>query len=312
MTRNFGLGSRDMGIAGNFALNDAVKNRSISFSTAGTNRHRWHSFTIWAKDNGVKKTEYVTRELVKKYGRELAQKVNTRDLSAATAQVYVSAVNSVMSIATQRKWQSVSPTKDCNIPQRCAVRLDAPGALDRAAYASAVEAVRNKLGDRVATVVELARRLGLRSKEASLLDSRAALAQAREKEIVTITFGTKGGRKRDVPITSQEQVQALQRAAQAQGSDRSMIPVDQSWQRWRSKELREARDLVRQHTTGGLHDLRSAYACQRYLEKTGHAAPAAGGLIADKGKDLDARKEISRELGHNRVEVVAEYVGGRR
>ncbi|EER61936.1 conserved hypothetical protein [Acidovorax delafieldii 2AN] len=312
MTRNFGLGSRDMGIAGKFALNDAVKNRSVSFSTAGTNHHRWHSFTIWAKANGVKKMEDVTRELVKKYGRELAQKVNTRDLSAATAQVYISAVNSVMSIATQRKWQSVSPTKDCNIPQRCAVRQDAPGALDRAACASAVEAVRVKLGDRVAAVVELARELGLRSKEASLLDARAALTQAREKESVTITSGTKGGRRREVPIASQEQVQALQRAAQAQGRDRSMIPIDQSWQKWRSKELREARDLVRQHTTGGLHDLRSAYACQRYQEKTGHAAPAASGVIADKSKDLDARKEISKELGHNRVEVVAEYIGGRR
>ncbi len=312
MTRNFGLGSRDMAIAGKFVLNHAVENSEVSFSTAGTNGDRWNLFTIWAKNNGIKKMENVTRELVKKYGQELANNVKNGDLSAATAQVYVSAVNSVMSLATQREWQSVSPTKDCNIPQRCAIRQDAPGALDRTAYASAVEAVRVKLGDRVAAVVELARELGLRTKEAALLDARAALAQARVKGSVSITFGTKGGRKREVPIASQEQVQALQRAARAQGGDRSMIPTDQSWQKWRSKELREARYLVRQHTTGGLHDLRSAYACQRYQEKTGHAAPAASGFITDKSKDLAARKQISKELGHNRVEVVAEYIGGRR
>ena len=144
------------------------------------------------------------------------------------------------------------------------------------------------------------------------MDARRALAQAEATGRVTIAYGTKGGRKREMPITSPEQVQALVRAAKAQGSDRSMIPAAQSWKKWRDGELRGARKLVREHTTGGLHDLRSAYACQRYQEMTGHPAPAAGGVIADKIKDLDVRMVISKELGHNRVDVMAEYIGGRR
>ena len=138
-----------------------------------------------------------------------------------------------MAIATQGDWKSVSPTKDCNIEQRSGVRLDAPGALDRTAYSRALDAVRAEVGERAAAVVELARDLGLRSKEASMLDARAALAEAQQRGVVTITEGTKGGREREVPITSAAQVQALEKAAAAQGGDRAVMPPGENWQSWR-------------------------------------------------------------------------------
>lgn len=312
MSRNFGLGSRDMGTAGQYALNNSARNGAVSFSTAATNGDRWQSFSAWAKDEGVKKMENVTPELVKEYGKELAEKVKNGELSASTAQNYVSAVNSVMAIATKNEWKSISPTKDCQIDQRSHVREDAPGALDRAAYGRAVEAVREQVGERAGAVVELARELGLRSKEASLLDARAALTEAKDRGAITVDAGTKGGREREVPIASPAQVQALERAAEAQGSDRSMVPADQSWASWKEGPLREARELVQEHTGGGLHDLRAAYACERYEALTGHAAPAAGGEIRDKDSDQMARLTVAEELGHGRMDVVAEYVGGRR
>ena len=178
MSRNFGLGQRDMGKAGQVALQNSARDGAVSFSTDSTNGDRWKSFTEWAKENDVKKMENVTQELVREYGRDLAEKVIAGDLAAATAQNYLSAVNSVMTIATKGEWQSVSPTKHCGIKQRCAVRQDAPGALDRAAYGRAVEAVRDQVGERAGAAVELCRELGLRSKEASLLDARGALAEA--------------------------------------------------------------------------------------------------------------------------------------
>lgn len=181
MSRNFGLGSRDMGTAGQYALNNSARDGAVSFSTAATNGDRWESFAAWAKDEGVKKMENVTPELVKEYGQELADKVKIGELSASTAQNYVSAVNSVMNIATNNEWKSVSPTKDCGIDQRSHVREDAPGALDRGAYSRAVETVREQVGERAGAVVELARELGLRSKEASLINARAALAEAKER-----------------------------------------------------------------------------------------------------------------------------------
>lgn len=311
MSRNFGLGQRDMGRAGAVALQNEAKSGAISFSTAGTNADRWDVFTAWARDQDIKKMEAVTRDVVREYGASLAGKVAEGDFSPATAQNYISAVNAVMTIATRGEWASVSPTKDCLIPERSALREDAPGALDRDAYGRAVDAVREQVGERAAAVAELARELGLRSKEASLLNARSALAEAQERGAVTISDGTKGGREREVPITSEAQVQALERAAQAQGDARAVMPADQDWKGWREGELREAREVVREHTGGGLHDLRAAYACERYQAETGHAAPCAGGEIADKSKDLDARVKIAEELGHGRADVTAEYVGGR-
>lgn len=311
MSRNFGLGQRDMAKAGQTALQNSVREGAVSFSTAATNGERWNSFTAWAKENDVKKMENVSPELVQKYGQELAAQVKAGDLAAATAQNYVSAVNSVMTIATKGEWQSVSPTKDCGIEQRSAGRQDAPGALDREGYSRAVDAVRAEVGERAAAVVVLCRELGLRSKEASLLNARAALAEAQERGAVTITEGSKGGREREVPITSPAQMQVLERAAQAQGDARAVMPPDQNWQTWREGDLREAREVVQEHTGGGLHDLRAAYACERYQALTGHAAPCTGGQIENRERDQAARLVVAEELGHGRAEVAAEYLGGR-
>lgn len=99
--------------------------------------------------------------------------------------------------------------------------------------------------------MELCRELGLRSKEASLIDARAALAEAQERGAITVDAGTKGGREREVPITSEAQVQALERAASAQGGDRSMVPEGQSWASWREGELRDARELCKPPPAAG-------------------------------------------------------------
>lgn len=311
MSRNFGLGSRVMADAGRMALDRATWRREVSFSTAATQADRWARFSAWAKKHGVGRMERVDGRLVRAYGRELSDQVKAGDLAPATAQNYVSAVNSVMSLATNGAWESVSPTKDCGIAQRSSVREDAPGALDRSAYARAIDTVRIDVGDRAASVVELARELGLRSKEASLLDARSALAEARDGS-VTISDGTKGGLTREVPITNESQVQALERAAEAQGDARAVMPPDATWQSWREGGLRDAREAVQAATGGGLHDLRAAYACDRYQALTGHAAPAAGGEILDRDTDQAARLAIAEELGHGRVEVAAEYLGGRK
>jgi len=311
LSRNYGLGTRDMASAARIATDRAVENKELSFASSDAIADRFAQFAAYAKENGVGRMERIDVDLVSRYGQELAERVAAGELSAAYAQNLVSAVNTVMGLVTKGDWQSVSPTKDCNIPERSAIREKAPGALDRDAYGAAVQAVREELGDRLASVLELARNLGLRSKEASLIDARSALQEAHERGAVTVADGTKGGLVRKVPITSPGQLETLQRAAEAQSGDKSMIPEWQTWKGWREGELRDARDLVSSYTGGGLHDLRAAYACERYEALTGHAAPAAGGEIADRNADREARMEIAEELGHGRIDVVSEYVGGR-
>jgi hypothetical protein len=70
---------------------------------------------------------------------------------------------------------------------------------------------------------------------------------------------------------------------------------------------------VREHTGGGLHDLRAAYACERYQMLTGCLAPVhtGGVMTASREVDLSARMTIAAELGLGRIGVTAEYLGGR-
>ena len=311
MPNNYGWKSRDATKAVTFALRDAAARGEVSYSTAATVADRFATAWQELREDGMRWLEDVTREAVIEYGRDLAERVEAGEMTPSYAQNLISAVNTAMTIASRGRWESVSPTKDCGIPQRSAVREDVPGALDREAYGRALDAVRDQLGDRAAAVVELCRELGLRSKEASLIDARAALQDALQKGFIRLTEGTKGGRDREIPITSQKQLETLSRAAAAQGGDRSMIPSYQSWREWREGTLRDARETVQQYTGGGLHDLRAAYACERYEQLTGHAAPVAGGTIADRELDREARAQIAEELGHGRIDVVAEYVGRR-
>ena len=64
-----------------------------------------------------------------------------------------------------------------------------------------------------------------------------------------------------------------------------------------------------------MHGLRHAYAQARYQALTGRPCPAAGGKTsqaltpAEKALDRTVRLEISRELGHEREQVTAVYLG---
>ena len=82
--------------------------------------------------------------------------------------------------------------------------------------------------------------------------------------------------------------------------------------------VQQLRVYERQTTNAGLsklHGLRHAYAQARYEELTGWKAPAAGGPVSkvlspgQKVMDRQARRTISRELGHIREQITSVYVG---
>jgi hypothetical protein len=298
--------------AGRIALAALAARGELSFSTVDTVADRWAIFTRYAKSRGAARMELFTRDLARDYGRELAVQVEAGDMAPATAQNYLSAINTVMKAAAGGAWLSVSPVKDCGIEQRSAIRTDAPTTLDRSVFTATLAFVRGACGERAEAIVGLCREIGLRSKEASLLDAKASLRDATNTGRVTIADGTKGGRKRILDIRSRGQVDTLRAAAAIQGVDRSMIPAEQTWRQWREGDLRDLREATRRASGGGLHDLRAAYACERYAALTGHPAPCTGGVIADRALDHSARMTIAEELGHSRVEVVGEYIGGRR
>lgn len=307
MSRNFGLGTRHLASAGRLALAAVQRAGGMSYSSVDTHADRWSLFAAWSKENGVGRMEGITPEMVARYGRELADAVRDGDMAVSTAQNRISSINTVMHSVTT--WHSVRPVHDCHIPERDSVRHDAPPGHDQAHQATA--ALWNAGQDRCGAVADLCHSLGLRSKEASLLDCSKALEEAEERGMVTISEGTKGGLEREVPITL-EAFAALQAAAEVQGEGRNLMPEGTSWAEWRDGELREGRELLQEHGVDGFHELRAAWACERYEELVGHPAPCAGGEIEDREADEAAREEIAAELGHGRTDVCAAYIGGRR
>jgi integrase len=121
---------------------------------------------------------------------------------------------------------------------------------------------------------------------------------------------TKGGRERDVPISTELQRDVLNKAKTLAGAG-SLIPAEMSYRdqlnRFKARTATAGIDHV--------HGLRHAYAQTRYETLTGWKAPAAGGPTSkqlsatQKSVDRVARVVISRELGHEREQVTAVYLG---
>lgn len=120
----------------------------------------------------------------------------------------------------------------------------------------------------------------------------------------------KGGRERMVPIITPEQRAVLNEAQTLAGSG-SLIPAHKSY-------IQQRHVYDGQCKAAGLsnmHGLRHAYAQARYEALTGWKSPLAGGsdrkalTPEQRAIDIEARQQISRELGHERTVIVAVYIG---
>jgi len=121
---------------------------------------------------------------------------------------------------------------------------------------------------------------------------------------------TKGGKSRVIPIRTQEQREVLNRAHKLAGKG-SLIPSARSY-------VQQVRIYDGHTIRAGLskmHGLRHAYAQQRYEKLTGWKSPAAGGPIStaltaeQREKDHQVRLVISHEMGDEREQVTAVYLG---
>lgn len=260
-------------------------------------------------EKDIKDLKYLCREDVIDYGLRLAERVDSDEISVSYAQNLVSAVNAVLLMATCGEWRSVSPTKDCLIPNRSNIRTSPPDGLCREAFYRALHQLGNEFAEGKSVAV-LAREFGLRTKEAALLDSRRALEEANSSGYVNLTRGTKGGRKRKIPITSQTQIQALEFCLTIQSTRKVLIPVDSNWKKFRGNQIRQTREALQKFGISRLHELRAAYACERYEQLSGEPAPVLGGKETSLGHM--ARIKIALELGHGRIDVTNSYLGGRK
>jgi hypothetical protein len=309
MSRNYGAGSRDMVAAARIILARSADRRELSFASVDAISDRFSRFAREMKALGIGRMERITRELLISYGHDLADQVDAGEMTPAYGQNLVSAVNSTMKLATNYNWHSVSPTLDCGIAHRSTIRLDPPTGMDYLLFSQTIVMMRRAGMARQASIAELALELGLRSKECSLFDARAALAEYKSTGFAIITEGTKGGKDRVIPIILASQIDAIKLAASQQGKGRNLIPADESWKRWREGGLRQGREMLKGAGLVGFQDQRAVYVCRRYESLCGWPEPVMGGVILNYEIDRMARDKLAIELGHGRHQIISQYCG---
>lgn len=121
---------------------------------------------------------------------------------------------------------------------------------------------------------------------------------------------TKGGKTRTIPVVDGEQRAVLEQAHRLAGRG-SMIPSAKNFH----QQLKLYEKQTQRAGLTRMHGLRHAYAQRRYETLAGWPPPAAGGPVAgeltpaQREIDREARQTISRELGHERLQIVSVYCG---
>lgn len=155
--------------------------------------------------------------------------------------------------------------------------------------------------------LELQREFGLRREEAM----KFQVNYADKGDFIKLKPSwTKGGKERVIPVRTDSQRDLLTRVKSLSGLG-SLIPNGRRY-------IDQLRIYERQTAAAGLsklHGLRHLYAQKRYFEITGNFSPSAGGPTTknlkgeEKIKDYEARLIISSELGHEREQITAVYLG---
>ncbi|BBT42538.1 integrase domain-containing protein [Pseudomonas putida] len=315
--RNFGYG-RQLSYAGPQALKDMFGGGH--YGTVRAHCDRWQAFVKWCRSEqgpGINDARLIDREVLADYAAYLRDVVRRGDLAVSTAQNRLSSVNRTMAALRGDQYVKLpSPSKALGM-QRTGVRHSVPQGQDREQVKQIVDALCIRDHLRAAAIVLLARATGMRLREAILADLPRLSHEAKELGRINIQDGTKGGRAgASAPrwISVDEHVRGALRFAWhvSPARSRNMIAPHESYLNVLQDIIRPAREILHAHNLNGFHELRAAYACERYEQITLHCAPINGGQCCQIDTDLDreARRQISYELGHGRIDVIAAYIGG--
>ncbi|QRG81507.1 integrase domain-containing protein [Vibrio diabolicus] len=229
--RNFGLRSRDA----TRALTTAYQLKWNGYASNATVKSALRSFTEHLREHyGIKDLRKVERGHVYSFACYLNERFERGEISASTAQNYLSPVNVALENARLDSKCRVEGVRDAGLPTSTGIATE-----DRSAELEVHQNTLKRVSERLRIQLELQRQLGLRLKESCLLDAKQALKQSINTQDIHIERRTKGGRPRDIPIHSQSQIKVLQRAAALQGQASSLIPAHQSWSEYQSQVYRE-------------------------------------------------------------------------
>lgn len=315
--RNFGYG-RQLSYAGPQALKDMFGGGH--YGTVKAHCDRWQAFVKWCRSDqgpGFNDARQIDRKVLTDYATYLRGLVGRGDLAVSTAQNRLSSVNRTMAALRGDQYVALtSPSKALGM-KRTGIRQSVPQGQDREQVKQIVDALCSQHQLRAAAIVLLAQATGMRLREAILADLPRLNREANDLGKINIQDGTKGGRAgASAPrwIAMDEHIRGALKFAQraSPAGSRNLIALNESYLNILQQIIRPARDILHVHNLKGFHELRAAYACERYEQITQHPAPINGGqcYLADRNLDREARRQISYELGHGRIDVVAAYIGG--
>jgi hypothetical protein len=310
-TRNYGWG-RNMEYAARESLN--ARYGGGCYGTVAAHTHRFSQFSKWARRQGVRDLALNDAQaLLDEYAAHIRHRVDVEELSISYAQNLLSSINITVGAmrGDRRVW--ISPAQQ--VGKRSTLRTTSPDSMDWSRVERATELMRAAGLQRAAIVVELARHLGMRAREAILADLPRLVQEAKKSRACNIQEGAKGGRTapRWVPAVA-EAGAVLHRALKLRpfGSS-NLLHAEESLRQFIDGELKRAR--IHLHAAGikGFHDCRAGYACSRYRQMTGVDAPAVTGHPpVDRQLDSEVREVLAQELGHYRAEVCVSYIGPKR
>ncbi|VVO65444.1 hypothetical protein PS900_01017 [Pseudomonas fluorescens] len=316
--RNFGYG-RQLSYAGLQALKDMFGGGH--YGTVKAHSDRWLAFVLWCRSEdglGFNDARQIDWRTLLDYAGHLRHQVEQGAISIATAQNRLSSVNRTMAALRGDQYVKVpSPSKMLGM-RRNSVRRSVPQGQDREHVKRIVDVLCEHQMPRAAAIAQLARATGMRLREAILADLPRLRREAEHYDKINIQDGTKGGRSGATAprwIRVDDHIREALRYAEQVSPDgsRNLLAPNESYLDFQREIVRPARDILHTHDLKGFHELRAAYACERYEQITHHLAPINGGRCRrlDPRLDREARLQISYELGHGRIDVVSAYIGGR-
>ncbi|MFW0753182.1 integrase domain-containing protein [Pseudomonas sp. H11T01] len=316
--RNFGYG-RQLSYAGPQALRDLFGGGH--YGTVKAHSDRWQAFVRWCRSEdgpGFNDARQIDRQTLLDYAGHLRQQVEQGELAISTAQNRLSSVNRTMAALRGDQYVKVpSPSRALGM-RRTSVRRSVPQGQDREHVKRIVDALCGHQQPRAAAIAQLARATGMRLREAILADLPRLQREANQLGKMNIQDGTKGGRSGATAprwITVNDQIRAALKFAQgvSPNGSHNLLALEENYVDFLREVVRPTRDVLHEHGLKGFHELRAAYACERYEQITGHSAPINSGdyYRQDRRLDQDARQQVSHELGHGRIDVVSAYIGGR-
>lgn len=278
------------------------RNRDGSYATQSNRKRMLSMFADQLKKAGYKTNEMRPSDLKGRHINALIRQWKLESLSAGTIKNRMSNI----------RWLAEKVGKADMIKSNATYGIE-----DRKYITNTDKSLRidnlqlDKLSPHIRQSIELQKQFGLRREEAMKFQANYALGGYDPYSATVLKIKpswAKGGRARNIPITSDDQRNALMAALTLAG-DGSLIPANRSYKEHLGHFERETSAIG----LGQTHGLRHLYAQNRYRELVGIDCPAVGGIIdltdAQKALDLSARQTISNELGHNRLSVTGIYLG---